>query len=185
MSSNIGIDYGMGRTNIDTRTGIRYGVIHQHEVLQAWCDSSEADYGAPHCPKCGNDPVGIDDDRVPYMSYGDPASREWEVAGNDHACLDCKYCFDSSEAYGDEPLGFTLDDGEYKATAGGDGDIFILSSPYYTLCQYCSPCAPGAGYVMNSVENGVKAYCFGHDWFDDQKAPYPVYSVATNELIEP
>ena len=81
-----------------------------------------------------------------------------------------------------EPLGFVLDDGEYRAECGEDGDIFITKSPYYTLCQFCSPCAPGAGYVMNTVNDGVKAYCFGHDFFDDGKAPYPVYSVKTNEL---
>jgi len=27
-------------------------------------------------------------------------------------------------------------------------------------------------------------YCFGHDWFEDGKAPYPVYSVETGELVE-
>jgi hypothetical protein len=41
---NAGIDYGMGLTNIDHATGIRYGVISQHSVLQAWCDSAEAIY---------------------------------------------------------------------------------------------------------------------------------------------
>ncbi len=49
-----GIDYGNGLTNIDHSNGIRYGVIPANEVLQAWCDSSEPDYGEPHCPKCGN-----------------------------------------------------------------------------------------------------------------------------------
>lgn len=29
--------------------GIRYGVINQREVLQAWADSSEAFY-SPYCP---------------------------------------------------------------------------------------------------------------------------------------
>lgn len=166
MSANIGIDYGMGKTNIDTRTGIRYGVIHQHEVLQAWCDSSEPDYGKPHCPKCGNEVIDSNGNK-------------------DYRCKKCRQFYWSDQVYGDEALGHTLDDGEYKATADSYGDIFILSSPYYTLCEYCSPCAPGAGYIMNSVEHGVKAYCFGHDWFDDQQAPYPVYSVATNELVEP
>lgn len=39
-----GIDYGLGKTNIDTQTGIRYGVISQHSVMQAWADSSEPVY---------------------------------------------------------------------------------------------------------------------------------------------
>ncbi len=61
-----GIDYGMGTTNIDKENGIRYGVIPQNEVLQVWCDSSEAYYGEPEectCmnPECGEDnsiPIG-------------------------------------------------------------------------------------------------------------------------------
>ena len=28
-----------------------------------------------------------------------------------------------------------------------------------------------------------RAYCLGHDWFDDNKAPYPVYSVETGREI--
>ena len=48
---NVGIDYGMGTTNRDMDTGIRYGVVSIHEVSQAWCDESEGNYffGCPHC----------------------------------------------------------------------------------------------------------------------------------------
>ena len=49
-----GIDYGLGRTNIDDN-GIRYGVIPIHEVTQAWCDESEGFYGKPMCPTCFNE----------------------------------------------------------------------------------------------------------------------------------
>ena len=119
-----GIDYGRGQTNIDHKTGIRYGVISIHEVTQAWCDSSEPFY--------------------------------------------------------------LVHSNEYIAEQGNDDhDIFIIKSPYYTLCQFCSPCAPGAGYLMNHTPDGIKAYCFGHDWFDGERAPYPVYSVKTGKLVEP
>jgi hypothetical protein len=42
--NHIGIDYGMGTTNRDPANGIRYGVISQHDITQAWSDSSEAVY---------------------------------------------------------------------------------------------------------------------------------------------
>jgi ribosomal protein L37AE/L43A len=169
-----GIDYGMGDTNINKATGIRYGVIHQHEVLQAWCDYSESDYGPPTCAKCGNE---VSDEDEP----------DQDENGHDFHCKNCEHSFNSQDAYGDEPLGHYLDDGEYKASqsACDTGDIFVLSSPYYTLCSFCSPCAPGAGYFMDFCDDGVKTYCFGHDWFEDGKAPYPVYSVATNEEVLP
>ena len=78
-------------------------------------------------------------------------------------------------------VSFTLDDGEYVAECDSYGDIFITKSPYFTTCRYCSPCAPGAGYLMNYDPDGIRAYCFGPDWFDNNVAPYKVYSVATGE----
>lgn len=175
---NAGIDYGMGQTNIDRKTGIRFGVISSHEVCQSWSDSSESDYGEPHCPKCGNE---ANECKSEYA--------KWEHAKHecaDYVCRSCRYVFGSESAFGDEPIAWILDDGEYKASQlGSDSDIFIVKSPYYTRAQFCSPCAPGAAYLMNPTDDGPKAYCFGHDWFDDGKAPYPVYSVETDELIQP
>lgn len=193
-----GIDYGFGSTNRDPETGIRYGVIPQNDVLQAWVDSSEGDYGEPHCPKCGNEAVAIDAEGVPDF---DDMGDDWDAEGCEYACLMCKHTFDHDQAFGDEPLAFTLDDGEYQATQDGDDcDIFILKSPYYTRAQYCSPCAPGACYLREPVdENGPKAYCFPPDWFDwysesgeepageynGQKTscPYLVWRVDNDELV--
>lgn len=171
------IDYGLGMTNIDNATGIRYGVIHHGEVGQYWYDSSEADYGVPHCPECGNEVEEYDSTtQDEYEQYG-------SYSGCEYACDNCEHKLDSSDCYGDDPVGHILDDGEYKASQGSDHDIFILSSPYYTLCEYCSPCAPGAGYLVN--EGDVKAYCFGHDWFEDGKAPYKVFDVKTGLEVLP
>lgn len=171
-----GIDYGMGQTNIDHETGIRYGVIHQHHVLQAWCDGSEGDYGYPHCPKCGNEAVDFDEDK--HADY-DPLASGMCC---DVACEDCRIYIDASDAYGDEPIGHYLKDEEYEAVQyGDDGDIFVTKSPYYTLCRFCSPCAPGAGYLTSP--GNVKAYCFGPDWFDNEPCPYKVYRVDNDELV--
>jgi hypothetical protein len=86
-----------------------------------------------------------------------------------------------------EAIGFEYSAEGYEATAGEDGDIFITKSPFFTYAQFCSPCAPGACYLMNTVEpdESNKAYCLGHDWFEDGKAPYPVYSVETGEIVQP
>jgi hypothetical protein len=187
-----GIDYGMGATNIDKDNGIRYGVIPQNAVLQAWADSSESDYGQPHCPKCGNEaqeasqiPLVDDNGDELELTNEDGQEPEWFDRHLPHHCADCCYSFDNDHAYGDEPLGYYLDDGEHQATCGSDGDIFITKSPYYTRAAFCSPCAPGACYLMSPCEDGEKAYCFGHDWFDGNKAPYPVYRVADDTLVQP
>lgn len=174
------IDYGMGTTNIDKATGIRFGVIPAGDVCQAWSDSSEADYGPPHCAKCGNECAKYDDEK-----HGDYTGiTRW--ASQEFACETCEKYLDGEDAYGDEPIAWTLDDGEYKAEQhGGDRDIFITKSPYYTRGPFCSPCAPGAVYLRDGSEDGqAKAYCFGHDWFDEGKAPYPVYRVSDDTLVE-
>ena len=215
-----GIDYGMGTTNIDKKTGIRYGVIPQNDVLEAWGEASEPDYGPPTCGECGNEAVSIDevpfdlDDCETLRQDGDfrkhdvlaipkeyqeacGGNEEWHDEGGNHACLSCARSFDSQDAYGEEPLSFTLDDGEYLAEGDSDGDIFIMKSPYYTFGPFCSPCAPGAVYIRGGSEKGAKAYCFAPDWFDPlgdddvtgeycgekTSCPYPVYRVADGECV--
>lgn len=175
--ANIGIDYGLGQSNIDHETGIRYGVIHMNDVGEAWYELSEADYGEATCGECGNEASSSND------AESDMSEREW-FDGKDFYCPTCERCFWSDDAYGDEPNGFTFEDSEYKACAGTDGDIFVLKSPYYTRAQFCSPCAPGAVYLTNPIEGGAKGYCLGHEWFEGGKAPYPVYRVSNNSLVE-
>ncbi|MHC4121720.1 MAG: hypothetical protein ACYSWO_29970 [Planctomycetota bacterium] len=164
----MGYDYGNGKTNVsDVRIKgsglfIRFGVISQNEVLQAWCDSSMAFYGSPHCPECG---VQLDDDVC-----------------DGHEC-ECGYEIGwvGDECYGDEPLSFYVDDGEYSAESDSYGDIFLTKSPYYTVCGYCSPCAPGAGYLTDDGED-CAAFCFGPDWFDGP-VPHDIHEVSTGRLV--
>lgn len=162
-----GIDYGMGTTNIDKATGIRFGVIGQNaEGLSEWLyESLEADYGDPACPKCG---------------------RNVKAGGrSDYRCPKCRRDYRSDEVYGEEPLRHVITEPGYKGTLDTGGDIFVTLSPYYTHAQYCSPCAPGACHLENPDPEGDRAYCLGHDWFDGGRAPYPVYSVETGQLVEP
>lgn len=175
-----GIDYGFGQTNIDNQTGIRYGVIPSHDVGQAWYDDAQAYYGKPHCPQCGNEACEYDDEK-----HGEYA-RYSRACGTDYACEHCEHWFGSGDAFGDEPISFYVDDGEYLAEQSrDDGDIFIVRAPYFTRAQFCSPCAPGACYLPNDCTDGERAYCFGHDWFDGGRAPYPVYRVTDDSLVEP
>jgi hypothetical protein len=183
MTSYPGIDYSLGQSNFNPETGIHFGVIHSGEVGQVWYDVAGADYGEPCCPSCGN----------PVL----PFPKEWCVTmpddytdgGIDGVCHTCKATYDSQDLYSDTPIAWVFNDGEYKATQRGDDcDIFVLKSPYFTYAQFCSPCAPGACYLLSPLStpnDGNRCYCFGHDWFEEGKAPYPVYSVATGELVNP
>lgn len=185
---NLGIDYGLGTTNINTETGIHYGVIPQRE-LQWFFDSAEADYGKASCPKCGEEAVDASN-----LTEEQEEAYEHEHGFSDYACHNCEYVFDSQEAFPEEANGYTIDDGEYKMEIDGDCiDVFITLSPYFTYAQFCSPCAPGACYLTNYLlvpdllQVGYannRAYCPGLDWFDnDTPCPYPVYSVETGECL--
>lgn len=198
---NTGIDYGLGQTNVDKATGIRFGVIPMHALNEWAWEGVEADYGEPHCPKCGNKAVAgdsdIPDDVEPPLGLADGESLadvDREALGyetlhhacGDYACDGCHVLFDGEDAFGDEPIGHTLNDGTYKGTVGSDNDLFVLESPYYTRAQFCSPCAPGACYLLNPTgKDGAKAYCLGHDWFDKKKAPYPIWRVADDTIVKP
>lgn len=195
----MGIDYGMGRTNIDAKTGIRYGVIPFHDLSSWWHDASEPEYGEPHCPKCGREAQGIagaqqDYDERNVDEYGEDNLPELSAlrphSCDDYGCARCGVYFGSDEVYSDDPLGFSLDDGEYKAWQSSDDcDVCVFRSPFVTFAPFCSPCAPGAVYLRDGAASGdAVGYCFGHDWFESGLAPYPVYDaaafVADGSLVE-
>jgi hypothetical protein len=170
-----GIDYGMGQTNIDRDNGIRFGVICAHDLAH-WCGGEfEADYGDPACPKCGNPAFPGHADYPDYR----------RGCCHDYFCDDCEIQFGGEDAYGDEPVSHALNSDGYVATLDSYNDVFITKSPYFTRAAFCSPCAPGACHLSSPTEEGERAYCFGHDWFEDKVAPYPVYSVETGELVPP
>ena len=173
-----GIDYGLGQTNVDRKTGIRYGVIHTNALTEWIWDDVEAEY-VPRCPKCGGDAVPTE--KLPE------ASEDWKEAEHDciaFGCESCEYLFGES-GYGDEPDSQYIDKDGIKASVDEMGDVFIIESPYYTYAQFCSPCAPGAGHLENPCKAGPKTFCFGHEWFDGDKAPYPVYRVEDDSIVEP
>ena len=85
-------------------------------------------------------------------------------------------------------------------------DVFVSRSPYFTYAQHCSPCCPGALNLDNPFEGlavpqgnhasfaedfkwnaeaaGFPAcYCLGRDFFEGEKAPYEVFSVATGKRV--
>ena len=171
------IDYGCGLTNIDKSNGIRYGVIGQNDVdLDVMEFSVEYDY-ARGCPKCGNDVVEYDEEK-----HG-----EFKVAPRsccDFACEGCEMVWDSSEVYGDEAIGFHSTDKDYVLEKCLDFDMFVIRSPFYTRAEFCSPCVPGACSITSPNPDGAKCYCLGHDFFDGGVAPYPIYRVDNDELVE-
>jgi len=163
-----GLDYSLGKSNFDTETGIHFGVISQNSINLDCTEDFEYDYGKPTCPECGNE-IKPSDEVEPDADWNN---------GKDYACADCQKCYWSESVYSEESLGWTYERDGYQLTDCLDNEIFVLKSPFYTFAQFCSPCVPGAGNLDSPREDGPKTYCLGHDWFEDGKAPYPVYRVS-------
>ncbi len=195
--SYAGLDYSLGRSNYNPETGIHFGVISSHSIdyESPWNDA-DADYGDPTCPKCGNKVKASDDDTLfEDMEIDDIVFREGIQAspdgtpdwftGKDFCCVPCQACYWSDSVYSDEPIGYSYEADGYTLTDCLQTDIMVLSSPYYTFAQYCSPCVPGAGNLDTPCDDGPKTYALGHEWFEGDKAPYRVYSVATGLEVLP
>lgn len=167
-----GIDYSLGQANIDLNNGIRYGVISQHSVGERWYEVAEPEYPEPseaECPEC-------------ECCFSVPDGTEW---GNEVTCQECGEVFELEFPDFNEPIGWSYADDEYTLQDCLDNDVFVLKSPYYTHAQFCSPCVPGAGNLDTPVPEGPRSYCLGHDWFEGDKAPYPVFRVSDDSPVYP
>lgn len=193
-----GIDYaGFTQVNRDKTTGIRYGIIPANDVGQAWYDAGEPDYGDPHCPECGNEAKrGKSKSKKSgngvmvwseHPKYRANYKRLRDRGCGDYACDDCKILFDGEDAFGGEPCGITFNEDGYSLNEDSSGDLWVFKSPYFTYAQFCSPCAPGACYLRNPLDEPCesnKCFCLHHDWYENGVAPYPVCSMATGRLIK-
>ena len=86
--------------------------------------------------------------------------------------------------YEGEPLGFEYSSDGYKLADCLDNDIMVLESPFYTFAKFCSPCVPGAGDLDAPDADGIKAFALGCDWFEGGVAPYTVYRVSDDSVVE-
>jgi len=182
-----GLDYSLGRSNVNKETGIHYGVISQNSVM----------------------PEALDD----IMTYGEDLAWEEALA---EAIAEAKATAAEGEEIDEDSISESLSEGwesslgnylyeseGYKLTGCLDSDLFVMASRFFTYAQFCSPCVPGAGNLDSAWETLGKqvsaaeivtlataagfprAYCLGHDWFDGGRAPYPVFSVESGALVEP
>jgi len=181
-------------TNLDTATGIRYGVISQHSVSpdaldDIWRKGKDLAYAgalAEHLLEM----------RSEFIS--DPAN-DLEDFDEDSVTQDFADRYSSDGGLSD----ILYESDGYKLTGCLSTDLFVLKSPFYTYAQFCSPCVPGAGnldsffqseenqeskdgteFAAEAEANGFpRVYCLGHDWFESGVAPYGVFSVETGKAV--
>src|SRR3954468_22793189 len=119
-------DYGGGKTNINMKTGIRYGVLSPHEILEFWAEHATAIYPRPKdveikCTECRHTI------EVEVTAWGDRAE-----------CEHCHEEFDVEIPECLEPIRYEFNCDGYKAGQTPDRDVFFINSPYYTYGPFCS-----------------------------------------------
>lgn len=182
MTNYAGIDYsGPGSTiNRDSETGIRYGIISQNSLGDFAIDnvySNGEDVGFLAAKEEMIDALkgAILRAMEDYGRMDDGTARDWAehiADGDGFEWSDC-----------DESGPYELEADGYQLRTTSDNNLWVIKSDFYTHAQFCSPCVPGAGNLDTHCPSGPKTYCLGHDWFDD-KAPYPVYRVSDDSLVE-
>ncbi len=162
--------------NFDIKTGIHYGVISMHSITQVWCEEAQPVYGPMYCPDCNGELT------EPTEEQADNADHCEDIFSADYYCKKCNLVYDASDVMPDEPAAYELKTADIEAQSCLDSDVMITKSPYYTYTRPCSPCCPNAGDLNNPTEKqyGIPTYCFPHDYFEDEEAPYPVYMCGIN-----
>jgi|GEM_PF-1506189 len=183
-----GIDYSgpSGTCNRDPETGIRYGIISLHKLGEFSADSFEAEYDAC-CPHCQADwPDNAETKFYPASNLdenGEERPRYERRAGYYATCPACEKLVREDDTIGEEPSRHVLKDEGYEGMLDSSQDAWCFKSPFFTRAAFCSPCAPGAVSLSSPCDDGERAYCFGHDWFEGGAAPYPIYSVETGDVV--
>ena len=178
--------------NYDEKTGIAYGVISPNALNQDVLNDISQEGTDPNYEEtkksliqdistlCDN--YGINIDNIDIDNFIQEMADHYESS--------CDGTFDYS-------------DKEYTLHNSADNfGLYVIRSPYYTYCQKCSPCAPGAGdlnspvdmdgaggrsepspYQLFSNQCGDKSYCLDSSFFDDGKAPYRVFRVEDDQEV--
>lgn len=156
--------------NINLETGIRFGVIYPNYV-DNWYEWSDAvvDDKCPHCQ-------GSDFDIT-------------DSVNGIYICEGCKKTFMEDESEEFTVVGREYITERYKAIQLEEGEnIVVEKSPYFTYSRLCSPCYPNAGDLASGIaivvdeSSGYKTYCFGHTWYENGIAPFPIYKVSDGTL---
>lgn len=175
-----GIDYGMGLTNIDPKTGIRFGVVHQNKMGDGFFESVASEY-FQGCPNCGTELSDEQRDKLEAKMK----TINGRLKGK---CPHCNDYISPDDIHGEEPIGQYIKQDGIEASIDSLGDIFITKSPFYTRGTFCSPCAPGAVSIgpdyQTTNENHPRAYCFPDSWYSDKPKMGNVFRTADDTQVK-
>ncbi len=161
-----GTDYGLGKSNINSKTGIRYGVISAHSVSsEALDDIFSQGRNLSHESAVEERKKEIEQAITNYVSddrLKERVDEMWQIVEEEF-----------SKGYTEDEDCYLYEKDGYKIQTMSNGNIMVLESPFVANCQFCSPCIPGAGNLDKPCDTGPNTYALGPEWFDEEFAPMP------------
>ena len=151
-----GIDYGLGQSNIDTTTGIRYGMIAQQSLMGEALDEVFTN---------GND-LGFENaeaelkDKLKAALSDYFSDHAWGDAGKPTRLAQAvDDAFDALDGWADNiesngPMHYESDGLTLQTTERGE--LWVFASPYYTHAQFCSPCVPAPATLIRLVRTVLR-----------------------------
>jgi hypothetical protein len=193
-----GIDYTPigDKTNRDVETGIRYGIISERSLGHVSFTDDNVRSNGDNLTRQS----AVEEVKVALWN----AVSDWVYERRkDEVMSDLFYAIEEhfNDRYEENEDTYRYEKDGYIIQTASNMELFVIRSPYYTYAQFCSPCVPGAGNLDCVFQHGAapglegedyaeaaekcgfpKVYCLGPEWFDDEKAPYPLFQVKpTNE----
>ena len=208
----MGIDWGMGVTNIDHGTGIRFGVIGINKVsadalddngeyagvnYEGWKKEVERILRSGFTDGWG---LGVFLRRIEPYAGAEDKDVEWltnaiGVARREPGSISM-LVEEGLDLYADgygveacDELWEMAGEG-YDALQVDETDIFVRKSPWVTRAIFCSPCAPGAGSLGScATAYGPAGELMGDCWayclgeeFFDEHSPMPYQALSASSI---
>lgn len=168
-----GLDYsGPSQTaNRDPLTGIRYGIISLRSLGEFAWEELES-HGTDQDFEEFRSELSAKVRAAVAEALEDFPERFQRIVA-DAACEQAaSECGEHYQQPSDNPRLHYEHDG-YVLQVTGDGNLFVIKSPFVTNAQFCSPCVPGAGNLDSPCDAGPECYALGLDWFDEERpCPY-------------
>lgn len=141
--------------NIDTKTGIHYGVISYNSIMPEALDD-----------------IYTQGENLSYNEALEEARKEHVLCGKDEDFDEQSFADD----YQEENDCYLYEKDGYILQTSSLG-LYVIKSPFITYCAPCSPCCPNAGDLDHAGHDEVlKTYCLGKDWFEGE-APYIIEKI--------
>jgi hypothetical protein len=176
-----GLDYSgpASTVNRDPVTGIRYGIISLRSLGEfAFEDIEQHGIDQDFEEFQQRIKAEIDSALRPVLKDYVLSSRIDKLIENaqDDALEEASDCYQQPSDW----VRYHYERDGYVLQVTGDGNLFVIKSPFVTNAQYCSPCVPGAGNLDSPCDSGPECYALGLDWFDEKNpCPYDPRPIAS------